>query len=97
MIKASEVRAKMTGTFDINDIKNSAEFKYAMQKLEIEIINAANNGKCEIEFNINAKHGKWPSVDFLVAIVIELGANGYNVWNWQKYTPDPNWNIIIGW
>ena len=97
MIKASEVRAKMTGTFDINDIKNSAEFKYVMQKIEIEITVAANNDKCEIEFNINAQHGKWPSVDFLVAIVSELFANGYNVWNWQKYTPDPNWNIRIGW
>ena len=62
MIKASEVRAKMVAIIDA--IKNSDEFKYVMQKLEFEIINAANNDKFDIEFNIDAQHGNWPSHDF---------------------------------
>ena len=99
MIKASEVRAKTVAVKNaiFDAIKNSDEFKYVMQKLEFEIINAANNDKFYIEFNIDAQHGNWPSDDFHCAIISELEANGYR-WNWKEYTPTaPNWNIIISW
>ena len=82
MIKASEVRAKIDAAENaiIDSIKNSDEFKYVMQKLEFEIINATNNGKSLIEFNFDAMEdlrGNWQSADFFRAIVSELEANGY--------------------
>ena len=82
MIKASEVRAKIDAAENaiIDSIKNSDEFKYVMQKLEFEIINATNNGKPFVEFDFDAmkdQHGNWQFADFFHAIVSELEANGY--------------------
>ena len=95
MIKASEVRAKMVAAYNaiIDAIKKSDEFKYVMQKLEFEIINAANNDKFDIEFNINAQYGNWPSDDFHYAIISELEANGYK-WKLLGYLST---TLIISW
>ena len=98
MIKASEVRAKIDAAENaiIDSIKNSDEFKYVMQKLEFEIINATNNGVSLIEFSFDAmedQRGNWQFADFFRAIVSELEANGYK---W-KLLGCLSTSLIISW
>ena len=98
MIKASEVRAKIDAAENaiIDSIKNSDEFKYVMQKLEFEIINATNNGVSLIEFSFDAMEdqcGNWQFADFFRAIVSELEDNGYK---W-KLLGCLSTSLIISW
>ena len=99
MIKASEVRAKIDAAENaiIDSIKNSDEFKYVMQKLEFEIINATNNGVPFIEFSFDAMKdqcGNWQFADFFRAIVSELEANGYK---WKLLGCLSTTSLMISW